>query len=178
MPSLRAVTQVAECCSPDQPITAGHWYAARVRSQQERKVQGALIAAGIDEFLPIYREEVRWSDRTKVVERALFPGYIFCRLADPLPVLRISGVVQILGSNLTPLAIPDREIANVRAVCASLAKAAPCAYVVGQPVVIASGPLAGIEGVIKRVKGALRLIVAIELLGRGMSVEIDAGDVE
>jgi transcription antitermination factor NusG len=174
------VTHVAECCPPFQQFAQKHWYAVRTRSQQERKVQAALIAEGIDEFFPIYREEVRWSDRTKVVERPLFPGYLFCRClgVHVLAVLQISGVLQILGSNLTPLAIPDSEIASVRPVCASLANASPCAHVVGEAVTIARGPLAGVEGVIKRVKGALRLIVAIELLGRGMSVEIDAGDIE
>jgi transcription antitermination factor NusG len=149
----------------------------RVRTQSEKRVQSALNAAGIDEFLPTFRETVRWSDRTKVVDRPLFPGYIFVRLVEVLPVLQISGVVQLLGSNLKPLPIPEDQIDAVRRVCLSTVEASPCPYEVGADITIASGPLAGVKGIIRRIKGATRLVVAIEILRRAISVEIDADTV-
>jgi transcription antitermination factor NusG len=159
------------------PAPEARWFAARVRSQCERRVQDALIAQGINEFLPTFREETRWSDRTKLVDRCLFPGYIFARVASVLPLLRIVGVVQILGCNSDPQSIPDEQIEAVRRVGLSMAEASPSPYVVGEAVTIDHGPLAGVTGVIKRVRGTVRLVVQIELLGRGVSVEIDADTV-
>jgi transcription antitermination factor NusG len=154
------------------------WYAVRTRANFSKKVQEILNAAEIDNYLPVYREEVRWSDRTKVVERALFPGYLFTRLVDPLPLLQIFGVVQILGSNLKPTPIPDEQIAAVRQVCESLKKVSPCPYVAGENVAIHSGPLAGVVGVIVRTHGELRVVVRIEILSRAVSVEIESRDLE
>lgn len=162
------------------PLTASSWYAVRVRSRAEKTVQAALQARHIDEFLPTYHQEVRWSDRTKTVERALFPGYLFCRAArklDLIPVVQLAGVVQILGTAADgPLPIPDEQIDAVRRVCASANAVVPCAYVVGTPVLIASGPLAGVSGIVRRTKGALQVVVSIEVLGRAVAVEIESRD--
>ena len=177
------VTDMAEgrllaILGPPPSSTSPPWLAARVRSAYAWKVRASLRDAGIEEFLPTYTEEVRWSDRTKTVERALFPGYIFLRVMDVSAALRIAGIVQILASNLKPTPIPSDQIDAVRLVCLSAENVLPCAHVVGESVTVATGPLAGVTGTVKRVKGGLRLIVAIELLGRAISVEIDAADVE
>jgi transcription antitermination factor NusG len=43
----------------------------------------------------------------------------------------------------------------------------------GQPVTIAYGPLAGVDGLVLKIKKQYRLVVSITLLQRSISVEID-----
>lgn len=139
-----------------------------------------LRANGIEEFLPTFTEETRWTDRTRSTTRPLFTGYIFARF-DPTAattVLQTRGVVQILSIDSQPVAIADQVIADLRRFLDSPAPVASCPYVAGAPVRVARGPFAGVTGVISRVKGATTLTVPVEILGRAVSVQIDAGDVE
>lgn len=161
--------------SPHRPA----WYGLRLQSNREVRVQDALRAAAIPDFLPTYVEETRWSDRTKRTSRPLFPGYVFCHVAPehfPL-VRRIAGVVQILGAEFTPTPIPDAEIDNLRLAVASRVPLAECPYVAGETVRVDSGPLAGLVGVVERTKGATSVVVTLEILNRSVRVEVDAASV-
>src|SRR5215510_12741287 len=64
------------------------WYALRSRSAGESGVARNLAKKGYEAFLPTYKKKRHWSDRTKIVELALFPGYLFCRfdVATRLPI--------------------------------------------------------------------------------------------
>jgi transcription antitermination factor NusG len=164
------VTDGAEVCP--------EWYALRLRSNRERAVRDALRAQSIEEFLPTYTEATRWSDRQKVLERPLFPGYIFARFprSDALRIVRIAGVVRLLPSSLQPGAIDAAQIESVRRVCESRLPLLPCPYVAGDTVTVDSGALAGLTGVIQRTRGTARIVVRVEILHRAVSVEIDAGN--
>lgn len=149
------------------------WYALRVRSNHERTVARYLDYGGIDAFLPTYSVESRWSDRTKTLDRCLFPGYVFARLADPAIALETAGVCGILGG-LRPSVIPDSEIENVRIVCASLLPMSPADFHPGDVVTVRYGALKDVTGIVQRHAKGVRLVVAIEMMGRGVAVELDA----
>jgi transcriptional antiterminator NusG len=152
------------------------WYAIRVRSKHERIAATHLRSRGYEEFLPSYPAERAWSDRKKLCEEFLFPGYVFCRFdpQDRLPILTSPGVVNVIGFGLGPTAIPEREIEHVRAMVGSGLLVGPWPFLKrGQTVLIERGPLAGVEGILEEVKGKWRLIVSISLLQRSVSTEID-----
>jgi transcriptional antiterminator NusG len=155
------------------------WYAVRVKTGREIRVSQALRSSGIPEFLPTFTERIQWSDRTKVTQRALFPGYVFAcfdRFTEASAIFGTTGVLQILGTDELSSISAD-EIANLRIVCASpSAKAVP--YEPGLRVRVISGPYAGVEGTIMRVKRGTLLTIPVETLGRSVAVEIDAADVE
>lgn len=117
----------------------------------------------------------------KLTTRPLFTGYIFAQFdanAAAQQILRVYGVVQILSVDQKPVAISDDEIAILRRVVESPAPVSPCAYVVGETVRVKTGPFAGVDGVITRIRGAATLTIPIEILGRAVSVAIDVADVE
>lgn len=152
------------------------WYAIRVRSKFERAVSTALLGKGYDEYLPLYRSTRRWSDRAKDLELPLFPGYLFCRLDVQvrLPILTTPGVISIVGTGKTPVAIPDGEIEAIQTLIRSGLLLQPWPQlVVGSRIVIEEGPLRGLEGVALDVKKKHRLFVSVPLLQRSVSVEID-----
>jgi transcription antitermination factor NusG len=160
---------------------ACRWYALQVRSQFERKVRDALNQAQIEPYLPTYQTRARWSDRTKTVERILFPGYVFGRfeLGRRRTAIALTGVVRILGVGAQPIAIEDAEIVNLqRVIEAGLDPLPAASLAAGQRVRVVEGPLAGVEGAIVRLKGVLRIVVAISLLNRAVSAEVDVDSVE
>jgi transcription antitermination factor NusG len=163
-------------CTPH----ACHWHALRLASRHEFAVRDALRAANVTEFLPTFTVESRWSDRIATVVRPLFAGYIFARFAasEAAQVTRIRGVVNILSIDQKPVPISDGVIADLRRAVESPAPLVLCPYVAGSAVRVKSGPLAGAEGVITRIQGNTLLTIPIEILGRAVSVKIDAADVE
>lgn len=182
MSSLLYVTDGAE----GVPAREAHaacllpWYALRVRSNHERTVQSDLRERCIEEFLPSYQSVKKWSDRTKITERPLFPGYIFARFLDVPTVLSVNGVCGVLGGNLTPATISAAEIESVKLVVSSLLpvqpiELLPSAFAAGDRVTINEGALRGCTGFVQRHAKGTRLIVTIEMLHRGVAVEIEAG---
>lgn len=152
------------------------WFALRVRSNSERLAAAHLRGRGYEEFAPSYFSERQWSDRKKITEQFLFPGYVFCRFdpQDRLPVLSVPGVVGMVRFGELILPVPEQEIERVRTVVHSGLLVRPWPFLkVGQTVLIERGPLAGVEGLLEAEKGKYRLVVSINLLQRSVSTEID-----
>jgi transcriptional antiterminator RfaH len=157
--------------------TTNEWFAVQVWAGRERISAQHLRVRGFAVFLPCYRDHRRWSDRVKVVERALFEGYVFCRFASDVvgKILTAPGVIRIVGDATGPLSIPRQEIEAIERIVASQLATEPWPTPrVGQRTRIEYGPLRGIEGVVVAVKNQSRLLVEISLLRRAVAVEIDA----
>jgi transcription antitermination factor NusG len=153
------------------------WYAVRVRSNFERNVSIVLDHKGVEQFLPTYRSRRVWTDRVKTLHLPLFPGYIFCRipLENRNHIVTIDGVVGLVGAGRQPIPISDAEIEAIRTVAQSQAPMEPWPFLkIGQTVRIGHGPLAGLEGILIRVKTSWRLVLSVTLLERSVAVEIDA----
>ena len=106
----------------------------------------------------------------------MFPGYVFCRfdVLRRLPILTTPGVLQILGTGNTPIAVSEMEIASLQAIVAARIPAQPFPFVqVGQRVRINQGVLAGVEGIVISFKQCLRLVLSVALLQRSILLEID-----
>jgi transcription antitermination factor NusG len=153
------------------------WFALQVRTRHETAIAGFLQSKGYEQFLPLYSVKKRWSDRVRVIEAPLFPGYLFCRL-DPqyrLPVLKTPGVIQIVGYNRVPAPIEETEIQGIQTLVASGLPTQPWPFLAaGDPVQIESGSLRGLKGIVVKLKENSRLVVSITLLRRSVAVEIDS----
>jgi transcription antitermination factor NusG len=157
------------------------WFALQVRTRHETAIAGFLEAKGYEQFVPLYEFRKRWSDRIKVTEAPLFPGYLFCRF-DPqyrLPILKTPGVIQIVGYNRIPAPIDEMEIDAIQTLVASGLQTQPWPFLaVGERVRIESGSLRGLDGIVVKMKENHRLVVSITLLRRSVAVEIDSALVE
>jgi transcription antitermination factor NusG len=132
---------------------------------------------GYEIFLPCYQERRRWSDRVRVNVRALFAGYVFCRVSTDAvgKIVTTPGVIRIVGDGTRAIAVPADEIEAVRRIVDAGLPSEPWPFpLAGQRVRIDIGPLSGTEGVVVRVKNRTRLVVSISLLQRSVAVELDA----
>jgi len=152
------------------------WFAIWVKGRGEQEAARHLRARGYSPYVPTYFERRQWSDRVRLVELPLFPGYLFCRFDpwDRLPILTTPGVIQILSAGKTLLPVCEAEIEAIQAITLSGLAKRPWPYLeVGERVCIGSGPLRGIEGILIEIRGGHRLVVSIELLRRSVAVELD-----
>jgi transcription antitermination factor NusG len=164
---------------PDNSVP--RWYAAYTRSHHEKTTAEHLTQRSIEHFVPTYDSVRMWKDRKKRLELPLFPGYVFVRmlLDEKRSVLVVPGVVRLVGFDNHPLAVPDDEIETLRSVVAHKLKIEPHPFLVaGRRVRILRGALEGMQGILVRRKGRLRMLLSIELIRRTAMIEVDAQDVE
>jgi transcriptional antiterminator NusG len=160
--------------------SAPSWFAVWTRSRHEGSVAGQLTGKGLEAFLPTLPRWSRWKDRRKRVEWPLFPGYCFVRIdpAQSLAVRMCAGVVTVVSANGRPAPIPDAEIESIRTLVTSELQFDPCPLIrEGDMVKVVSGPLRGVTGRLVRKGTHARLMLAVDLIGQGVSVEVDAADV-
>ena len=94
-------------------------------------------------------------------------------------MLQVPGVVHLVGSSGTPLALPQADIETIRAALTKGVQAQPHPYLkVGSRVRIRSGPLEGLHGILVRKKGKLRVVVSVDLIMRSISIDVEASEVE
>lgn len=152
------------------------WFAIRVRSRCEKAVAAAARNKGFEEFLPLYRSRHRWSDRSKLIDEPLFPGYVFCRLNPEhrFGLLTIPGVMHLVGAGSVPQALADDEVLVIREALRRDATVEPWPFLEdGSRVRLQSGPLAGLEGLLVQADPRQRLVMGLSVLKQSVAVEID-----
>jgi transcription antitermination factor NusG len=157
-----------------------NWYALYTCPRHEKCVAYQIEQRSISCFLPLYRSVRRWKDRRKELELALFPGYVFVRLApkDRLRVLQLPSAVRLVSFNGEPAVLPEAEIEGLRRRLSS-GCVEPHPYLnVGRRVRVCAGPMQGLEGIIVRRKDRCRVVFSLDLIMRSVAVEVDESDVE
>ena len=151
------------------------WYALNVRVRQEHMVSSHLSHMGQEQFLPL--QSLSSNKTGREVKRALFPGYVFCRIdwnSGP-KLYKIPGIIKVVGAGRTPISIPEAEIDAVRKIVDSGIPVQCVPLVMGSNsmVVVHGGPLQGIKGIVVGEYTAQSLIISVPLLRRSLAVVLD-----
>jgi transcription antitermination factor NusG len=155
------------------------WFVLFVRSNQEKRIAQRLSDREIEHFLPCCRSVRQWKDRRVTLEMPLFPGYVFVRLPFPerAKVLTLANVVSLVGNRNSPSVISEEEIAWIRR-GVEQGNALPHPYLsVGQRVIITSGALCGLQGILLRKQNNTRVVVSLESIARSFVVEVDLNSI-
>ena len=164
---------------PESPASTS-WYAVWTRSRHEQVVRDQLARKHFEAFLPTITRWSRWKDRKKKVDWPLFPGYCFVRFdpADTLPILKCTGVVNIVSFDGKPAQIPDYELDSIRLLIGSELQYDPCPLIrEGMMVSVVHGPLRGVG----TADAQRHQRATSPPLGRrlpGVSVEVSTADVK
>lgn len=156
------------------------WYALYTASNHEKAVELNLRLKEVETFLPLYKVTRRWKNRTTVkLELPLFVGYVFAKIAQNefSKVLSVPRVYSIVGNAREPLPLPDTEIETLRSGL-DTKNATPWLYVkVGTRARIKNGPLAGLEGIVVRSDGQLRIVLSLDLISKSIAIHVSAEDI-
>lgn len=149
------------------------------RTNQEKPLARDLAARGIHHFLPLV-PSVRYRGKKKVkTDWPLFPGYLFLRgtTEDAYAADRGGRVANII-------AVADQkrlvwELTNLARAIEHGVPLDPYPYLKkGIGVEITSGPLRGLQGLVESRASNDRLILAVDMLGQGVCVELHGAAVE
>jgi transcription antitermination factor NusG len=169
--------------APIEPPLEMDWYAIQTRPRHEKAVAKSMETSGIETFSPLCPQVRMWSDRQKVVEFPLFPGYVFARMPWSIQarvrVFQTHGVIGFVGPRSTATPIPEHQIDAVRTLMRARAQCLAHPYLaVGRRVRIRNGALQGLEGILLRVADDHHLLVSVDLLHRSVAVQLKGYEVE
>ena len=94
--------------------------------------------------------------------------------------MKALGVVRFIGIIPgEPEPVPDEQIISLKKLVENKESIDPYPYLKeGQRVRIKKGPLAGVEGILTERAGQHLLVLSVDILRQGLSIKIDASDVE
>jgi transcription antitermination factor NusG len=157
------------------------WYAVYTKHQHEKKVAENLTNRGYEVLLPLYRAARRWKDRRKIIQMPLFPCYEFVKttLEHKADILKTPGVFWLLEQAGRPCPVPDTDIDAIRKLMSDSINVEPHPFLkTGDLVRVCVGPLAGIHGILTRIKNRYRVVLSVDLLRKSVAVEVDLLEVE
>lgn len=178
MPILEAEARTFPATLFSDPTTAtppdARWWVLYTRARMEKSVARRLRAREVPFYLPLYRHTWVTGGRARTSYLPLFPGYVFLFGDD-------GGRGVALETNMLSATLPvsDQErlfndLARVERVLGGPAPVAPeSALAAGTPVAVVTGPFQGLCGTVVRRGGAARLVIEVELLRRGVSIDIE-----
>lgn len=156
------------------------WWIVYTRSRREKDLMRRLVASQKSFYCPIVSKRSRASSgriRTSFVP--LFPGYVFLygNEDDRLAALTTNCVAWA-----NSVADDERLVCELRQIRNLIASNVPITpeerLETGIPVRVMTGPLKGQEGVVIERRGKRRLLVSVDLLQQGASVDLDECDVQ
>jgi len=156
------------------------WHVLHVLSNHEKKVAQHLEIRTVEHYLPVYREKVKWTDRTVVSERPLFSGYVFARFDHKyrIPVISTPGVLRLLSGQSWDL-VADEELEKIRT---ALAKGIPLRphpnVTVGTKVRIRKGVFEGVEGSVSELRQQCKVVITLAAVRQCFSLEVDLDQLE
>ncbi len=150
------------------------WMALYTKARQEKSLARELLKYQIPFYLPLVRKTSVSRGRRRTSFMPLFGGYLFLYGAEEdrvraLTTNRISRVLKVED--------PDQLVFDLRQLRQLIAAGAPLTVESrlkpGQQVRVRQGPFAGLEGTVLKRRGETRLLVSVNFLQQGASVEID-----
>jgi transcriptional antiterminator RfaH len=156
------------------PVVRRRWWTIYTKSRQEKSLARDMQRLQIPFYLPLIDKPSAYQGRKRIVRAPLFGGYIFMFASaheriQTLTTNRISRILTV--ENADQLLFDLQQLRQLIAAGAPLTIESRLAA--GRRVRVRQGPFAGLEGIVLKRRNATRLLVSINFLQQGASVEID-----
>jgi transcription antitermination factor NusG len=152
------------------------WYAVYTRPRAEKLVYQRILETGIEVFLPMQKTIRQWSDRKKVIEKPLLSSYIFVKTKPKLfpLVFKIYGVVKFITFESKPVAIPEKQINNLKLIVDSNAEIEVTSekFAPGDHIIVETGSLKGLTGELIETGSKKKVIVRLDKLDQNILLSI------
>ena len=161
-------------------MTDTSWMVLHVSANHEKRVVQHLGARSVECYLPLYSERRYWTDRSPVMQRPLFSGYVFTRFTpqERISVVSTPGVFRVLG-DADHHRVSALEMEKIRAGLSCGLSLRPHAGIpVGTRVRVCNGIFAGAQGVVKELRHPCRVALSVAGVQHFFSLEVDVNDLE
>ena len=155
------------------------WWVLRTKTRQEKVVASNLSSMKILFFFPTIRAERYIGNRKHKIEVPLFPSYLFLH-GDRDATFRIDRTKRVAGI----LSVDDqeqlhRQLGGLHKALQVDARFDPYPYLVhGTWAEVKSGPYKGVQGKVDRESHPTKLILQVDLLRSGLSLELNGAILE
>ena len=152
----------------------GQWMVLYTKPRQEKSLARELLRRSISFYLPLVKKNLQYGRRTMQSFVPLFGGYVFMRgsEADRVASLATNRVLRIIVVGEDEQLVKDlRQIQLL--IAANVPLTVESRLTPGMRVRVRKGPMAGVEGTVVKRRGETRLLVSVNFLQQGASVEID-----
>jgi transcription termination/antitermination protein NusG len=155
------------------------WFVVWTESRAEKKVAARIAGQGLEQWVPTVTRRRRWTDRWKEVAFPLFPGYLFAKatLASLPALLRTPGVLTVVKNGDRPAMLDQsfivalKRAVEFRGIEAETLTERPT-FAINDEVVVDEGPLSGLRGVVRQLRGKRYLVIWVEEIGRGVAFTV------
>jgi transcriptional antiterminator RfaH len=160
------------------------WYVVQTQPHAEERARGHLERQSYEVWLPLCRKKRRHAGRSEIVIRPFFPRYLFVRVDMAherwRPILSTFGVSRLVGGPERPEPMPETIVGALKARTEpdGLFSLISPAVSPGDPVRIADGPFADLEGIFQARTDRERVQVLLGLMGREVKVTVRSADIE
>ena len=155
------------------------WHVLYVKPRCEKKAAAHAVRLGVEAYLPLRRETKLYQRRRVTVDKPVFRGYLFVRFSPSqrAEVLRSHTVVHVL--DVADQAGFERDLEQVRqALAIDPTLNVERTLKPGRRVRITTGPFMGLEGVVQTVRGAQRVLLAVEMIGQAVVINAETAFLE
>lgn len=152
------------------------WTCVRTRPRWEKRFAEWLRGARLPHYLPVVPKRTRSHRKNRVSELPLFPGYVFVRGTYAKEAFtRSASVVYVLKPHsLEENRDFEDTLANVWRVLSDGRNISPLKqFAPGEVVEVVAGPMSGTRGTFVREGSRGKLVIWLDLLGGGVSAELD-----
>jgi transcriptional antiterminator RfaH len=176
MPLLREETSIYPDGLLDEPPQEQprRWFVLYTKARQEKALARDLVVHRVPFYLPLIKKTTAARGRRRTSFAPLFGGYVFLYGAEEE---RVRSLTTNRISRILSVDDPDQLVYDLRQIRQLIAANVPLTVESrigpGQRVRVRHGAFAGIEGVVLKRRGTARLLVSINFLQQGASVEID-----
>lgn len=159
------------------------WYVIQVRAGTEERIRlqcVQIINPLVMErcYIPYYERKRRYMGEWNVERRILFPGYVFI-ISDELEELisglkSIIGLAKIIGTGREIVPLTDQEVMLIEKLGNKDGLVEMSQGIIqGGMTIITSGPLKGMEGMIRRIDRHKRTAkIGLEMMGRIVEAQV------
>lgn len=150
------------------------WWVVYTRARQEKAIARELLGHEIPFYLPLVKKTSFYRRRKVCSHIPLFPGYVFLYGSEEE---RFCSLTTNRVSRILTVPDPHRLVYDLRRLHQLIASNAPLVVesrlTPGDRVRVRHGALAGLEGTVLTRRGETRLVVSVDFLQKGASVEIE-----
>ncbi|MCC6125917.1 MAG: UpxY family transcription antiterminator [Pirellulales bacterium] len=150
-----------------------HWWVVYTKSRQEKSLARELLKYQIPFYLPQIKNTAIVKGRRRTSFMPLFTGYVFM-LADEAE--RVRGLTTNRISRILSVDDAEQLTSDLRQIKRLIESNAPLTIerriAPGQRVRIKQGALMGMEGTVLVRRGETRLLVCVNFLQQGASIEV------
>ena len=153
------------------------WHLVHTKPRQERTALENLERQGYAAYLPLLRVSTRSRRRTTTSIVPMFPRYLFVHLRPThdnfSPIRSTIGVSRLVRFGDGYALLPDALIASLRTRAdeQGIIEAREQDLLLGDPVIILDGAMAGYEAIFSETVGKARMALLLQIVDRQVRIE-------